>query len=414
MRSQRHMVMTIVCDRSAFAKDVDSALRSSVSNFAFYVGSGDLLSVTTYDNDLRLVCPHSGKDRLNNLRDLFYGEAQGLSAPLRAAYSALSKFSVESKMDNVLVIISAGYDNSSLMYSAEDIVGKALRKKTTVMTIGVGDLADRNTLELISARTGGRYYQVDADSVSNITDILREINYGIHGAYVFTVPSASPAAISCEEGLLRLSLDSSSRGDNIPLFSDSAFTLPHEQLVCTFGYSSSSLSPSAMQQFLRLVTMMRDNTSRPIELISHSFGEGNDEAQRDLCVQRVRAIRSILIDSGIAPLLIRCRAMSDVRPVFPYPSFPWQEEYNRRVELRWGGASLFPFELVVEYVESEADAIDAVRLWSKRNFSAYYELAYVRQTPVFRVKLWGYQTESAARAAVELIKKKYNTSSTVE
>ncbi|MFM8439216.1 MAG: SPOR domain-containing protein, partial [Candidatus Kapaibacterium sp.] len=76
--------------------------------------------------------------------------------------------------------------------------------------------------------------------------------------------------------------------------------------------------------------------------------------------------------------------------------------------------SLLPFEIVTDYVESERDAQAAVQTWLKRSYKAYYEPVVVERTPVFRVKLWGYETEAGARDAAALIKKKYNVAAEVE
>ncbi|MFN4768788.1 MAG: hypothetical protein ACK5JL_02000 [Candidatus Kapaibacterium sp.] len=418
-RSQRHMIMTICMDRSAYAQSIDSALRGAVSAFTFSLRSGDLLSVNTFNSEAQTVCPHSSKDRLNNLGEMFSGEASGLCAMFRSAYTCLQKFDATSGYDNVLVVLSAGADNASIAYSADDLIKKATAKRARIISIGVGDFADSYTLRLLASRTGGVFYSLPVERTGQITDILREINNGVHGAYAFRVPVKTPASGSCDDGrvVLEVGLQKGSRSslrDTLHVVSGIENDLLRPQILCLFPYGRQDVSKSFMPHIRKLITLLRDNPGMSVELIGNCFAEGDDESMRALSEARLRSIRTTLLDSGVAPTAIRCRAMSDILPRYPYASTAWQNEFNRSVEMRWLDASSLPYELVTEYVESERDAQLAVQTWSKRSFKAYYEAVNVRSTPAFRVKLWGYDTEERANAAAELIRKKYNVNCGIE
>lgn len=414
-RSQRHMIMTICMDRSAYAQSIDSALRSGISAFTFSMGSGDLLAVNTFSSDIQTVCPHSGKGRLNNLSEMFSGDASGLCALYRSAHSCLQKFDTSSGHDNVLVVISAGADNASVAYSADDLIAKARAKHARIVSIGIGDFADSYALRLLASRTGGTCYWLPAERAGQITDILREINNGVHGYYTFRVPLTTPASGSCDDGrvVLELGLNGGLR-DTMFIVPSLDNELPRPQVVCVFPYGGHEVPSSFVQQIRKLMILLRDNPGTTVELVGNSFTEGDEESMRTLSEARLRSVRTMLLDSGVAPTAIRCRAMADIRPLYPYATTAWQSELNRSVEMRWLDPSLLPYELVTEYVESEWEAQRAVQTWLKRSFKAYYEAVNVRNSPAFRVKLWGYDTEERANAAAELIRKKYNVSCGIE
>lgn len=413
--SQRHMIMTVCMDRSAFSQSYDSSLRSAVSNFTFFLGSGDRLSVVAYNKDLTTVCQPSGKDKLNNLADLFSGEAEGLSAIYRAANTCLNRFDSTKGYDNVLVIIAGGHDNASLIYTAEDVISKARARRARIMTIGIGDAVDTYTLQLLSSRTGGRSYFISESDVSSVTDILREINNGIHASYTFLVSGNTLTAGSCDVSRLRLELASApALRDSLSILSESDFSIQSRQILCLFGYGQSTVNLSYLPNIRRLANLLRDNPDKKIELMSHTFDEGDEETSLSLSDDRVRAARKILIDSGVAPSVIRCRSISNLRPLYPYSLASWQAELNRNVEVRWLDPSLLPYELVIEYVESEREAQAAVQTWSKRSYKAYYEAVNIRNAPAFCVKLWGFDSEASALDAATLIKKKYNVNCRIE
>lgn len=414
-KSQRHMIMTVCMDRSAFAQSRDAGIRDAVAAFTFSLGSGDQLSVVGYNVESTTVCTHSSKDKLNNLAEMFSGEAEGLSALYRSAYACLNRFDASSGYDNTLVVIATGYDNASLIYSADDVIARARARNARIMTIGIGDMVDAYSLQLMASRTGGRAYFLADTDISSITDILREINNGIHAPYTFRVPGRTPAAGSCDMGVLTIGLGSNpALRDSIAILSERDFSLPHRQLLCLFPFGQSALNSAYISHLRKLINVLRDNPDKSVELISHSFAEGDEETSLLLSDERVRVVRKLLLDSGVSPVALRCRAMADVRPLFPYAREAWQADLNRSVEVRWLDPSLLPFEIVTEYVESERDAQSAVQMWLKRSYQAYYEAVVVRGTPVFRVKLWGYESEAGARDAAAIIKKKYNVSAEIE
>ncbi|MFM2132911.1 MAG: OmpA family, partial [Bacteroidota bacterium] len=313
-RSQRHMIMTICMDRSAYAQSIDSALRSGISAFTFSLRSGDLLSVNTFNSDVQTVCPHSSKDRLNNLGEMFSGDASGLCAMLRAIHSCLQKFDATSGYDNLLVVISAGADNSSIAYDVDDLITKATAKRARIISIGVGDFADGYMLRFLASRTGGMYYSLTAERAGQITDILREINNGVHGAYTFRVPLKTPASGSCDDGrvVLEVGLQTGSRTglrDTLHIVSAIERDLLRPQILCLFPYGRQDVSTSFMPHIRKLITLLRDNPGMLVELIGNCFAEGDEEAMRTLSEARLRSIRTILLDSGVAPTAIRCRAM---------------------------------------------------------------------------------------------------------
>jgi hypothetical protein len=93
---------------------------------------------------------------------------------------------------------------------------------------------------------------------------------------------------------------------------------------------------------------------------------------------------------------------------------PWQQYYNRRVEVRWLDPDLLPYEIIAQTSDSETEALKNVEKWEFHGYNAYYERYLENHSPVYRVKIWGFPTLEEAEASANKIQTIYNTKCIVQ
>ncbi len=416
VRSDYRMMMTLCLDRSASSEHVDASMIKAVSDFPFYLGSSDKLSVVTFNQESTLVCSHNSKDKLNNLAEMFSGESHGLNTMLKSAYTCMQKFEHRDKTRNVLVLVCTGSDNASFIYTAEDLIQRALQKQVKIFTVGIGDLVETYPLRYISSQTGGRHYSLPTESIMDLTSILREINYSIHGSYLMQIPVQRSALTACDSASLRLVVKAGSNElhEQMSFYGRSANSQPNYQAIAMFGFRQTSISDEYLPLLRSVAQVLRDNPKKVIEICGNANAEGDEDAMRQLALDRVRSVRKALAEMGVNPMQVRGKALGDLRPLFYFQNEDWKKKFNRRVELRWIDPSLLPFELVAEYCYTENEALKYCEQWEKRGFKTYYERVLVKGMSAFRIKLWGYATEEKAQAESASIRKKYGQNLDVE
>ncbi len=416
IRSDIRMMMTICIDRSSTSEDVDVPVRKAVSDYPFYMGTGDKLSVISFNQEPRIVCSHMTKDKLNNLGELFVGEAQGLNASMRCTYTALQRLEAREKTRNIVVLISTGADNSSFIYTAEDIIQKAKLRQTRVFTIGIGDLVDSYPLRYIASQTGGRYYALSNEKAPEITNILREITYSIHGAYVLQIPMQSNVLRACDSAAitLRLKTRDTTFLEQFSWSATSESTQPRYQALSMFGFRQTEVMDEYLPLLKSVAQVLKDNPKKVIEISGHSSAEGDEDAMRQLALDRIQSVRRRLVELGVNSSQLRGKAVGDLKPIYYFQQSDWQKKFNRRVEVRWLDPSILPYELVAEYCYTENEAMKYTEQWEKRGYRAYYERVLVKGMPACRVKLWGYATEVKANEDAAAIKKKYSQKLDIE
>jgi len=133
-----------------------------------------------------------------------------------------------------------------------------------------------------------------------------------------------------------------------------------------------------------------------------------------IALKRAQTVRRSLVDMGVKPSQIRVRAEGNRRPVYYFQNAAWQEDYNRRVEVRWLDPALLPYEITAGIVATEEEALEKTDEWEKRGAKAYYEAIFYQKQPAFRIKLWGYPGYSEAASAARELQRRYGGNLSVE
>lgn len=415
--SEQRLTMALCVDRSSSAASNDEEIRKAIGDYPFFMGSSDKLCVTAFNHESTTITPFTTKDQLNYLTEKFGAqETGGLNAMYKACYAALQQFEQKQSMNNALVIVTSSSDNASLIYTADDVIRRAIESGTQIFAIAVGDGADSYPLKYMASQTGGRFYYLPQERVNDLSSILREITYSVRGNYLLQFQLSAFALRECKNASFRLSYESagSKVSDKFIVASAADNMLPPYQALAMFSFGQSLVRDDYKPTLKSLAQVLKDNPDKVVELVGHSSAEGDEDAMRQIALERAQSVRRALYELGVNPVQLRSRALGDLKPVYYFQQNEWQKNYNRRVELRWLDPSVQPYEIVTEYVYTESDAIKYTEQWEKRGYKAYYERVLVSGNSAFRVKLWGYATEESALSEARTIEKKYSTKASVE
>jgi len=416
-KSNEVLKMALCIERSATSSEYDETVRKAVGAFPFMMTSVDKLSVVTYNQEYNIIAPFTTKDQLNYLGEKFGNtQSKGLNSMYKIGYTTLQQFTRQNNTRNVMVIVASSSDNSSLIYTAEDIIKKATETNTKVYTIALGESVENYPLKYISAQTGGRFYYLPQEHLSEVTDVLREISYSVHGYYSLQFSATSGMLRQCKNMQWKVSYETPSgkTEEKISLPNSDENTYPTYQALSMFSFRQTIVTEEYKPLLQSIAQVLKDNPDKVIELVGHSSAEGDDDEMRKLALERTQSVRRALFEMGVNSSQIRARALGDLKPLYYFQQAEWQKDYNRRVELRWLDASVQPFEIIAEYVYAETEAIKYTEQWEKRGYKAYYERIYMNSNSGYRVKLWGYATEETANSEAKTIEKKYATKVSVE
>ncbi|MFN8367827.1 MAG: OmpA family protein [Candidatus Kapaibacterium sp.] len=409
------MKMALCVERSATSLDYDETIRKAIGAFPFQMTSVDKLSVITFNQESNVLTPFTTKDQLNYLAEKFGNTPpKGLNSMYKIGYNTLQQFSRQNNVRNTMVMVVSSTDNSSLIYTAEDIIKRARETNTKVYTIAVGEGVENYPLKYISAQTGGRFYYVAQERMSEITEVLREVSFSVHGYYQLQFTASETIMHQCKSMKVVYESELGRTEEKINLPTDDDNVSPMYQALSMFSFRQTIVTDEYKPLVQSLAQVLKDNPDKVIELVGHSSAEGEDDEMRKLALERTQSVRRMLSEMGVNPTQVRARALGDLKPLYYFQQAEWQKDYNRRVELRWLDASVQPFEIVAEYVYAETEAIKYTEQWEKRGYKAYYERVYMNSNSGYRVKLWGYATEDAANSEAKTIEKKYATKVSVE
>jgi len=102
-----------------------------------------------------------------------------------------------------------------------------------------------------------------------------------------------------------------------------------------FKTGSSELLKGAEVKLVRLKDFLLLNSSIHIEIEGHVFEYGESTfAGRRMSVARANTVMKYLIDSGVSRSRLSAKGYGNEFMIYPEPKFDWQEQANRRVEIR--------------------------------------------------------------------------------
>lgn len=410
--------VALCADYSYGVEDMVPALENAYRNFFRAFASEDEISFVRFDHRVETSFQLLASDRA--AAELAPGSVYrgGLTAVYRAAWAGLKSLKKSSLSNKALVLVSAGSENSSLLYTVGDVAEAARTMNIPVYTIALGMDAETYSLRYLSDYSGGRFYQ--ANSVEEVSAILREIAYSYRAYYTLSYPEPSTPTDEVAEcpGMVYATLGMSGNMETLREMrlwnTDRQTYAPFHQIVSTFPATSFDVPTIYSEHITALATLLKDNPDKPVELTGHSEPGTSEEDDMVASLRRAQAVRDALLRLGVSAQQVRIRGAGGSTPMYYFAAQQWQQDLNRRVELRWLDPALLPFEIVAQTVFTEQEAEKLTVQWAERGQRAYYELVMAQRTPAFRIKLWGYDTYDSALDAKATLQKKYRVNLSVQ
>ena len=257
--------------------------------------------------------------------------------------------------------------------------------------------------------TGGKYYQIEEKDLNYVYSILTEIDLAKKANYQTKIYFPKENYNEC--GLLnlgvQLKINNTDLLDSIRIRTMKERQYFNYQAITSFDYKDTIISEQHYETIKSLSMILQNNPDKIIELIGNASIEGSQDEVFNLSLRRAQSVRNKLISNGVAPSQIRVRADGANNPIYYFQDNDWQQYYNRRVELKWLSPELMPYELILNAFESESQALDEVQKWESKSYRVYYERYLQNNIPIYRVKIWGYQTLEDAQRAKNSIERRY-------
>lgn len=404
---------SIIFDNSSVA-EFNFPLLERVLNFTESLSQEDRLMFSYFNhNYTEYLSLQPQSEFYNTFKGYDLPKPSGLSGLYKAVYNNLVDFTAQVSKDKnkALILITYSEDNSSLIYSPDDIINAAQNFGIPVFIIAVGDAFNSYTLQKISNSTGGKLYTVHTDSSHIAEHIMKEIDFALNNHYSVTLDYDNNEKECADAyGKLILKYGEKTIEDGIILNPTKSEFHSYYQSVAIFEPKSTEVDNEYEDGIIELANVLKNNPHYRIKLVGHSDDEGSKEFNAEISDSRANNIKKLIVENGVDANQILTGSEGFSKPLYILGQTPWQNNFNRRVELKWINPSqASPFEIVVEQVWTEEEAITSSEKWSKRGYHTYYENYLIGNEPVYRVMLWGFDDEEEAKEVASKIMKKFKT-----
>jgi len=404
---------SIIFDNSSVA-EFNFPLLERVLNFTESLSQEDRLMFSYFNhNYTEYLSLQPQSEFYNAFKGYDLPKPSGLSGLYKAVYNNLVDFTAQVSKDKnkALILITYSEDNSSLIYSPDDIINAAQNFGIPVFIIAVGDAFNSYTLQKISNSTGGKLYTLHTDSSHIAEHIMKEIDFALNNHYSVTLDYDNNEKECADAyGKLILKYGEKTIEDGIILNPTKSEFHSYYQSVAIFEPKSTEVDNEYEDGIIELANVLINNPHYRIKLVGHSDDEGSKEFNAEISDSRANNIKKLIVENGVDANQILTGSEGFSKPLYILGQTPWQNNFNRRVELKWINPSqASPFEIVVEQVWTEEEAITSSEKWSKRGYHTYYENYLIGNEPVYRVMLWGFDDEEEAKEVASKIMKKFKT-----
>lgn len=404
---------SILFDNSSVA-EFNFPILERVQNFAESLRSDDKVLFSYFNqNYVEYIPLTTQQEFVNKFKNYDLPTPSGLSGLYRAIYTNLLSFTpnVSKDKNKALIIVTYSEDNSSLIYSPDDIISAAQNFGIPIYVIAVGDAYNSYNLQKMSNATGGKLYTIENDSLHTIEYILKEIDFGLNNHYSLTMEfDNNPDECRDSYGKLILKYGDKTLEDGLILNPSKNEFHSYYQSVAIFEDKSAELDQSYSDQIIELSNVLKNNPGYKVKLVGHSGQEGNKEYDAEISENRAINVKNLMTKNGVNDDQILTGSEGFSKPLYILGQTPWQNNFNRRVELKWiTPYESAPFEIVVEQVWTEEEAYSSTAKWNKRGFQSYYDNYLIGNEPVYRIMLWGFKSEDEVKETATSIMKKYKT-----
>lgn len=211
-----------------------------------------------------------------------------------------------------------------------------------------GELGEKKVVDLRDDEFTPSFHVVVRDAatgnpiVANLTiEGLKNVSALYMGSdFFFVIQKAAKLTIKCDaKGYFF-----ADRVENVAANIDSEFTIWLEPLKqgkslqieeIEFHPGTSDFIPSSESKLRRLKDFMALNSEVKIEIQGHVFSlDDNSFAGQKLSEARAKRVYNYLVENGISKDRMTTIGFGNTKPIFPKPKFAYEEQMNRRVEIK--------------------------------------------------------------------------------
>lgn len=412
LKSEDALDLSILVDNSS-STDTNLEIYEYLKIFFGTLAHNDNVMLSYFNQDFyNLFSLQKPQSAISQISKSTMPKPSGMNSMYKALHKAISEF--KSKNRKAMILITYMSDNSSIIYTANDVANYALAEDIPIYIIGIGNAVESYALKYITNLTGGKYYQLFNGDTEMLSEILREIAFSQKAYYELELPMPMHL-LTCSK--MRMEITSDIDGDrcmdSYEVIAKPQVQYSQYQLAAAFEELSSSLSDEYLSILVSIAKVLTDNPSAVIELVGNN-GIHEKGAGKNLALARAEAVKNVLINYGASHNQIRVRSEGASRPRYYLEMSEWQKKLNRRVEVRWLYPAMLPYEILAEKAKSEQEAIEKSEVWEKRGHPAYYERYLEDNEIMYRVKIWGFRTLNEAQQTAESLKKKFNIKAEVQ
>lgn len=404
---------SIIFDNSSVA-EFNFPLLERVLNFSESLSAEDRLMFSYFNhNYTEYLTLQPQKEFYDTFKGYDLPKPSGLSGLYKAVYSNLVDFTsrISKDKNKAVILITYSEDNSSLIYSPDDIINAAQNFGIPIFIIAVGDAFNSYTLQKIANSTGGKLYTVHTDSSHVAEHIMKEIDFALNNHYSISLNYDNNEKECADAyGKLILKYGDKTIEDGIILNPTKSEFHSYYQSVAIFEAKSSEIDSDYDDGIIELSNVLKNNPQYRIKLVGHSDDEGSKEFDAEISDSRANKVKTMIVNNGVDENQVITDSEGFSKPLYILGQTPWQNNFNRRVELKWVNPSqTSPFEIVVEQVWTEEEALTSSEKWGKRGYHTYYDNYLIGNEPVYRVMLWGFEDEDEVKEVASKIMKKFKT-----
>lgn len=353
--------ISMVLDYSGSMIEPINTLEHAAKSFISNKFDQDNLSIVKFDDKISVIS-NLTKDKaaLNSryLRKGLFGFGGGT-----ALYAAVGEglYTLnDSKQPKEIIIFTDGYENSSLFVknakaiSAMQIAKYAKDNDIKITCIAFGDNVNRSLLEVLSAYTGGKYFEINSDK--EIVGVWTELPYLSANYYVV---SFKPNSLENFNGV-KLTYNNNI-GEKItthkPVFTEipddldesksipnaywnmydslyngkTPITLP--QAIGYFNFNGDILIDDYVENVELLVEKLIEDTSLSVAIFGHTDLVDTDEYNLQLSERRCDWAKKFFVEKGIIQERIILIPLGEKHPIWTAEDEDWKAAENRRIEV---------------------------------------------------------------------------------
>ena len=392
-----------------FVENVINQLRSALLSFT----ANDLITIYFVNHTINKFVESADPNTASLLLSSSNILPRGLNSIANGLIEVLDNIhnnKPQNNLEPVIILCNLSGDNSSITYTLSDAAKIARKEKAPIYSIGIGLDAKSYQLSPLSNSSNAKDYIISQNEIDEVGKIIREIYFSQKNGY-----KASVQILGNIENYKVLNLNvSTHNGENFVEDKINYYPKPPEiyvpfQILSLFDHLSSDLPEEYIIKINELSELLKDNPDAQVELIGYSnFETLDDESDNKLALDRTYSIKQKLLQNGVGVSQVSTKTKGNLNPLYYFPKVEWQVAVNRRVEIRWLDPSLLPFEILAQKAVSESEANNYVNQWEKLGYRSYYQRNVTRnQDVVYRVKIWGFATQSEAENAIRVLSFKF-------